>query len=391
MANTTARLYIRNATGYSTPPKKLVDLPTGQIFYLVWYEENRKRARSVGRFADKAQVALINQQSELRKAAINPQAQKQRNTPQSAVPEKPQLADAATEYITRVKKSRKHKTFLAYNRSVQDFLSVVGDKSTADLTRKDILQFMDWMRDKDADDRTIHNRLTHLKTFFTEYSLPWPMLKTDRVKYTEPLVRAYSEEDLRRLFAVIDEEETDLFQFFLVTGGREQQVSTASWADLDLDRHEFLIQDKRDLDWSSKDSEEGGIPVPDDFIERMLARRRRYPDRRLIFGNAAGKPQGHFLRQLQRLAKRKGLNCGGCVNRKGESCAGNAVCSNWGLHRFRKTFATLHHDNGVPVRTIQRWLRHSSLETTLRYLEAGQNKKYRAKVNTTFTKVLTAA
>lgn len=27
MANTTARLYIRSAAGYSTPPKKLIDLP----------------------------------------------------------------------------------------------------------------------------------------------------------------------------------------------------------------------------------------------------------------------------------------------------------------------------------------------------------------------------
>jgi site-specific recombinase XerD len=67
---------------------------------------------------------------------------------------------------------------------------------------------MDWMRDKGTDDRTIHNRLSYLKTFFTEYALSWPMLKTDRVKYTEPLVRAYSEADLKRLFAVTDEEET---------------------------------------------------------------------------------------------------------------------------------------------------------------------------------------
>jgi site-specific recombinase XerD len=147
-------------------------------------------------------------QSELCKAAINPQAQGRRNSPQSDVPEKPQLADAATEYINRVKKSKKHKTFLAYNRAVMDFLAVVGDKPTADLTRWDILKFMDWMRDKGTDDRTIHNRLSYLKTFFTEYALSWPMLKTDRVKYTEPLVRAYSEADLKRLFAVTDEEET---------------------------------------------------------------------------------------------------------------------------------------------------------------------------------------
>lgn len=65
MANTTARLYIRCAVGYSTPPKRSVDLRTGQNFYLVWYKGDRKRARSLGRFADKAQVALISQQSEL--------------------------------------------------------------------------------------------------------------------------------------------------------------------------------------------------------------------------------------------------------------------------------------------------------------------------------------
>jgi hypothetical protein len=54
MVNTTARLYIRSATGYSSPPRKLADLPTGQIFHLVWYEGNLKPARSFGRFADKA-------------------------------------------------------------------------------------------------------------------------------------------------------------------------------------------------------------------------------------------------------------------------------------------------------------------------------------------------
>lgn len=114
MANTTVRLCIRCAAGYSIPPKKLIDLPPGQTYYLVWFEGARKCVKSVGHFSDAAQVALINKQSELRKAAISPQAQGQRNTQQSDVTEKPLLADAATEYLNRVKKSKKHKTFLAY-------------------------------------------------------------------------------------------------------------------------------------------------------------------------------------------------------------------------------------------------------------------------------------
>jgi integrase len=389
VANKVATLYIATklASGRWTVkslPRKPVDLQPPSYFRLFWYAKKKKLSKNVGRSWDDARAAQVHIEEELKRVAIGEEPE-----PEEAHAGL-ELAEALSDYLSRVKKARKHKTYLGYNRTLQDFAAVVGNRCINALTRRDILKFMDWMRDRGMEDRTIHNRLTALKTFFIEYSLAWPMLKNDRVKYTEPLVRAYSEEDLRRLYSVTDEEETDLFQFFLVTGGREQEVGTATWTDLDFDRHEFLIQDKRDLDWSSKDREEGGIPIPEDFIERMQTRRRRYPDSRFIFGNALGKPQGHFLRQLQRLAKREGLNCGGCVNRKGESCSCNAMCSSWGLHRFRKTFASLHHDNGVPVRTIQRWLRHSSLDTTLRYLEAGENKKYRAKVNTTFTHVLRA-
>ena len=53
---------------------------------------------------------------------------------------------------------------------------------------------------------------------------------------------------------------------------------------------------------------------------------------------------------------------------------------------IRKTFATMDHEAGVPVRTIWRWFRHSELETTLRYLDASDDKseKTREQVNNTF-------
>jgi integrase len=46
----------------------------------------------------------------------------------------------------------------------------------------------------------------------------------------------------------------------------------------------------------------------------------------------------------------------------------------------------MHHENDIPVRTIQRWLRHSSLDTTLRYLAGSDDKnaKIRLKVNNSF-------
>lgn len=63
-----------------------------------------------------------------------------------------------------------------------------------------------------------------------------------------------------------------------------------------------------------------------------------------------------------------------------------SVCKRIILHKLRKTFATMHHKSGVSARTIQRWLRHSDLDTTLRYLAASddQNPKIREQVNGTF-------
>ena len=69
MANKAGKLYIRNKVGYRKPPKKLADLPEGESFVLFWYEGKAKKAKAVGRFADRAQTALINKEAALRRAS----------------------------------------------------------------------------------------------------------------------------------------------------------------------------------------------------------------------------------------------------------------------------------------------------------------------------------
>jgi integrase len=86
---------------------------------------------------------------------------------------------------------------------------------------------------------------------------------------------------------------------------------------------------------------------------------------KLIFPNVRNEPDGHFLKKLQRVATKAGLDC------------------RVFLHKFRVTFACNHHRNGVPARTIQSWLGHSDLETTLAYLAAEdmQDERIRELVN----------
>jgi len=109
------------------------------------------------------------------------------------------------------------------------------------------------------------------------------------------------------------------------------------------------------------------VPVPDELIAQLKARKNGCS---LIF-HKSGQPDGHLLRRLKAVAFAGGLNCGKCTGMKnGEkvSCADAPVCKKWILHRFRKNFATDRHENGASANQIKKWLGHSSLETTLRYL-----------------------
>ena len=56
------------------------------------------------------------------------------------------------------------------------------------------------------------------------------------------------------------------------------------------------------------------------------------------------------------------------------------------LHKFRKTYATLQHRDGVDTRTIEKRLGHSGLSTTLAYLEGEdvRSERSRQQVNGTF-------
>jgi integrase/recombinase XerD len=57
---------------------------------------------------------------------------------------------------------------------------------------------------------------------------------------------------------------------------------------------------------------------------------------------------------------------------------------NFWLHKFRATFATRCLWAGVDLRTVQKWLGHSDMESTMRYLKPAENDTVREKVNTIY-------
>jgi integrase/recombinase XerD len=271
------------------------------------------------------------------------------------------LDKAIDRYLANVS-TRSDKTTSGYGYTLKQFYASCGNKVLAEIETQQLYDFVGYLRREGLGDRTIHNRVGEIVTFLRHFGIKEVTL---RVKYVEKAVRAYRPDELKAIFTVTNPDESLLFQFFLCTGCREQEAMNAEWSDVDFVDCLFTVRAKPG--WKPKDYEEREIPIPD-FLVAALKKRMLETKGKLMFPTKDGKREGHMLRKLQEIAKRAGL--------PGE----------WGLHKFRKTYATLQHRAGVDARTIQKRLGHSDLATTLAYLEGedARSGRSREQVNGTF-------
>ena len=169
-----------------------------------------------------------------------------------------------------------------------------------------------------------------------------------------------------------------------MTGFRDAEVQHVTRADLDLKEQVVRVTEKPQWGFIPKNWEQREVPIPDRLVASLrsyLARQRvKSP---LLFPTAGGLPNYHFLDLCKKIALRAELNCGNCENGD-RSCADAACCDNWFLHKFRSTFATMHLQAGIDIRTVQLWMGHKDLASTMRYLKPARGKGILEKVNTTF-------
>jgi integrase/recombinase XerD len=212
------------------------------------------------------------------------------------------LTTAAAEYILETKDHKSRKTYLAYKRALESFLPGVAGKATSlpDVTRAQIISWIARMKAEPLEACTIHNRVTYLKTFFLHFKVKWPLESKDMPRFTKKPAKPYTDQELNRLLAHGTVDEVDIVMFFYGCGGLEQEVEHGLWTDLCFERGVFSIAEKTEkddaMDFTTKDHEEGEIPLDDVLMERLRKRRERYPKTRLIFPTKRGKPDGHLLR-----------------------------------------------------------------------------------------------
>jgi integrase len=238
-----------------------------------------------------------------------------------------------------------------------------------DIERRDLIKFAAFLREeKSQSPRSAYNKFEILMTFLKAHDIRGLAKKTDWASYVEEEPEVYEQEDLDTLFAACEAEERVWFEFFLITGMREQEVMHVFWSDGNFTASTVRVSHKTDFGWTPKTYKEREIPIPDVLVNRLNDYRAK-SDRacKLVFPTAGCRPKLDFLDCLKAVAERAGLEQ-----------------EDFWLHKFRSTFATRHLQAGIDLRTVQDWMGHKDLESTMRYLKPAGGKGIREKVNATF-------
>jgi integrase/recombinase XerD len=311
------------------------------------------------------------------------------------------VKEAAAKFL-KAKEHTAKRTVAAYRLALDCFIESLPSRVRFmdEVTEPTVRNYVDAMSTAGLSPKTIKNRVLVvsflLKHQGSKVKTNWKELP----EVEEQPVKVFEQNELRKVFQAMNDKEHSVFSFFLGSGCREQEVSHAEWSDLDLQHRIFTVSAKPEWGFAPKSHEARQIPLPEELVT-MLKARKKHSDTKLIFPNRDKRPNGHFLRILKRVALRAGLNCGHCTGTTSKltgkdkdkiitkyhqrpngsdaleaklnggkklSCKDNPVCEQWYLHRFRKTFATKMHHNGMRLIDLQKILGHRSLKTTERYL-----------------------
>jgi integrase/recombinase XerD len=332
-------------------------------YYLEWREKGKRIRLSVGKDAQDAAARRQRKEAELNAL----------NNGVSVVPEngngQRSVAAAVAQFLEETELTKKPKTLAAYTTALNYFTESCRKLYMHEIERHDLLKFSSFLREeKKQSPRSVYNKFETVMAFLKANGIRGLVGKNDWPRYTEEEPETYEDAELDKLFKTCDAEERLWFEFFLMTGMREQEVMHTYWSDVNFAASTVRVSHKPDRNWTPKAYKEREIPIPAKLAKKLKARKAK-SDKTcgLVFPTSGCNPKLDFLDCLKACAERAKLDK-----------------DNFWLHKFRSTFATRCLWAGVDLRTVQQWLGHSDMESTMRYLKPSRSEKLREKVNEIF-------
>ena len=307
--------------------------------------------------------------------------------------------DAIEQYLKTVKATKGAATHQAYCTDLNWAKKHLSRSIVARIDRTDLINIFASGREAGLNQKTINKRVTVMLQMIRHAGHDVKLRKGDWPKTVDKQIEVYTPDELRRFFAACTDEERLLFQTFLLSGFRDEEVSHLAWRDVHYSIGKLSVSAKPQLGFTPKSYEVRGVEVPSGLLAAFKKRQKMsksdlvfpappHPTRPNYGGDGV---DAHMLDTCKEIAFRAGLNCGRCegtytVKRSATkkeklhySCRTHPRCSNWYLHKWRHTFAS----NMLPVlglKKLQLVLGHKDIATTQKYLHLVNEEEVRTKV-----------
>jgi integrase/recombinase XerD len=244
-------------------------------YYLEWREGGKRIRRSVGKDAADASARRQRKESELN--ALNNGVVV---VPENGDNGRRSLAVAVIGYLEETTLTKKPKAVAAYTTALNYFTESCPKLFLEDIERKDLLRFCAFLRDeKDQAPRSCWNKFANVMSFLKANGIRGLVKKNDWPRYTEEEPETYEHEELDQLSKACDEEERLWYEFFLMTGMREQEVMYTYWSDINLAHATVRVSHKPDRGWTPKAYKEREIPIPAKLVKSLKTWKGRWHTR----------------------------------------------------------------------------------------------------------------
>jgi integrase len=319
-------------------------LPDGR-YYIEWYERGRRRRGAAGTTVSDALEAARRKRHLIEGRALGLESEEE-------VQRKTQLHLAVKHFLASVEALKKPNTFRKYRAVLNRFVEFMpANADPRRITADDLRDFMVMLRNKlRLDNNTVNHQLIIVAQFLKRHGKGGVTRGLDLPKRSVALPREYNDADLKKFFETCNPAERALFSTFLFSGFREQEVVNLVWSDINSELSTIRVTAKPEYAFTPKTWEEREVPVVRGLIDLLRSHPRHGKSRR-IFPSPTGNREHHMLDHCKAIATRAKLDP-----------------AKFDLKTFRSTYATRMLRAGFDVRTVQHWMGHRSLETTMRYL-----------------------
>jgi integrase len=322
-------------------------LPDGDYF-VEWREDGRRRRQPAGNTAAQAMEEQRRKRHELEAHALGfaPPI----GAAVAAAAELPAVRKLIDRYLDQIKTLKKPNTHRKYDAVLTRFAKVFDRRTLDSISTEELNDYVVALMKSGMSANTVLHNVVIIAQFCKRNGRPGLTRLLHLPERILPLPLEYNEEELASFFEATTDRERELFSTFLLTGFREQEVAFLFWSDINLRLRTIRVTSKPHLGFSPKRWEEREIPIPVE-LARLLEKRPRIHSERFVFPSPTGNREHNMLLKCKAVAERAGLNP-----------------EKFDLKTFRSTYATRMLRSGFDVRTVQHWMGHKSLETTMRYL-----------------------